>query len=144
MNPTWLHRIAGLALVAVLAPNVVFAQDAANQRGTDLMEAISANVARKLTIQPEQSAWVAGRFKIAVAPTFEQPVQQVGQNQSRPGRKVALGILLGIAGFYGGGLLGAALEPNCHCDDPGLKGAMIGLPIGAVAGAVFGVWLGGR
>ena len=144
MNRTWLRRIAGLALVAVLAPNVVFAQDAANQRGTDLMEAMSANVARKLAIQSEQSAGVPGRFKIAVAPTFEQPVHQVGQNQSSPGRKVALGILFGIAGFYAGGLLGAGLEPNCHCDDPGLKGAMIGVPIGTVAGAMFGVWLGGR
>jgi len=144
MNRTWLRRIAGLALVAVLAPDVVFAQDAASQAGADLMESMSANVARKLAIQSEQSAWVPGRFKIAVAPTFEQPVHQVGQNQSRRERKAALGILFGIAGFFGGGLLGSALEPNCHCDDPGLQGALIGVPIGAVAGAVFGVWLGGR
>jgi hypothetical protein len=29
-------------------------------------------------------------------------------------------------------------------DEPGLAGAVIGMPIGAVAGAMFGVWLGGR
>ncbi|MGE0445358.1 MAG: hypothetical protein AB7P99_09020 [Vicinamibacterales bacterium] len=50
-----------------------------------------------------------------------------------------LGAAVGAAaGFFGGGYLGAAIEPNCHCDDPGLKGALIGAPIGAVAGGILG------
>jgi hypothetical protein len=45
------------------------------------------------------------------------------------------------AGFFGGGYLGAAIEnavSPCQCDDPGLKGALIGIPIGAIAGGVAG------
>jgi len=54
------------------------------------------------------------------------------------GHKVAAGIIGGVAGFFLGGSLGAQIEPNCRCDDPGLKGFLIGAPIGAVAGAILG------
>ena len=54
------------------------------------------------------------------------------------------GIVGGVAGFYGGGVLGAALEPNCRCDDPGLTGFLIGAPIGGVAGSIFGAWVMSR
>lgn len=60
---------------------------------------------------------------------------------ARIGKRIALGSALGVAGFFGGGFLGAALEPDCHCDDPGLRGALIGAPIGATIGAVVGVSL---
>jgi hypothetical protein len=60
---------------------------------------------------------------------------------ARIGKRIALGSALGVAGFFGGGFLGAALEPDCHCDDPGLRGALIGAPIGATVGAVVGVSL---
>jgi hypothetical protein len=55
------------------------------------------------------------------------------------GRKV-LGAIVGAAGgFFAGGYLGAAIEGDrCHCDDPGLKGALIGMPIGATAGGILG------
>ncbi len=56
-------------------------------------------------------------------------------------RMIALGAALGVAGFFGGGILGAALEPDCNCDDPGLRGSLIGAPIGATVGAVVGVSL---
>jgi hypothetical protein len=47
------------------------------------------------------------------------------------------------AGFFAGGAIGASIEnavSPCGCDDPGLKGALIGMPIGAVLGGVTG-WL---
>jgi hypothetical protein len=55
------------------------------------------------------------------------------------GRKV-FGAAVGAAGgFFGGGYLGAAIEGDrCHCDDPGLKGAVIGAPVGAVVGGILG------
>lgn len=43
-----------------------------------------------------------------------------------------------MAGFVGGGILGAKIEGPCSCDDPGLKGAVIGASIGAVVGAGAG------
>ena len=41
--------------------------------------------------------------------------------------------------LFAGGYLGAAIEGDrCHCDDPGLKGAVIGAPIGAATGGILG------
>ena len=49
--------------------------------------------------------------------------------------RVILGVLGGlVAGAY----LGAKIEGHrCACDDPGLTGAMIGAPLGAVAGGIL-------
>lgn len=54
--------------------------------------------------------------------------------------KAAIG--LGFLGMLAGGWLGATLEGNCGCDDPGLAGGMIGAPTGAVVGAILGWHLG--
>jgi hypothetical protein len=138
------RRIAGLALVAALAPDIAFAQDAAKHGDVAVMDEMTANVARKLAAQQGHS-FAQGQFQAEASLAFQSPIHQAGGHSGiRRGRKVAYGILFGIAGFYAGGAVGAALEPNCHCDDPGLAGALIGMPIGAIAGAVFGVWLGGR
>jgi len=56
-------------------------------------------------------------------------------------QRILASVGMGAAGFFAGGYVGAQLEPPCACDDPGLKGFMIGAPIGAVAGAIFGAWL---
>jgi hypothetical protein len=57
-------------------------------------------------------------------------------------RKIFGGLLGATAGFFGGGYLGAKIEGDgCSCDDPGLKGAIIGAPIGAVVGAIVGTLL---
>lgn len=43
------------------------------------------------------------------------------------------------AGLFAGGYIGAWIEGDrCHCDDPGLMGALIGAPVGAVAGGILG------
>jgi len=47
-------------------------------------------------------------------------------------------------GLFAGGFLGAKLEPDCNCDDPGLQGFVIGAPIGAIAGGILGWKLSGR
>lgn len=55
--------------------------------------------------------------------------------------RIVGGIVGGAGGFFAGGYLGAAIEGDrCNCDDPGLKGALIGMPIGAAVGA----WAGQR
>jgi len=43
-----------------------------------------------------------------------------------------------VGGFFAGAYIGAAVEPSCRCDDPGLKGIIIGAPIGAVLGGIAG------
>ena len=48
-----------------------------------------------------------------------------------------------VGGFFAGALIGSEIDRrinDCHCDDPGIKGFFIGMPIGAVAGGVAG-WL---
>ena len=47
-------------------------------------------------------------------------------------------ILGALGGLVAGAYLGAKIEGHsCACDDPGLKGAMIGAPLGAAAGGIL-------
>jgi hypothetical protein len=57
------------------------------------------------------------------------------------GKRILGGIAGGVGGFFAGAYIGAAIDGECGgCDDPGLKGALIGMPIGAAIGA----WAGQR
>lgn len=61
-----------------------------------------------------------------------------GRHLTRRGLQTALAA---IAGLYAGGYLGASIEGDrCRCDDPGLKGFLIGAPIGAVSAGI-GMWI---
>jgi hypothetical protein len=53
------------------------------------------------------------------------------------------GVSLGVLGFFGGGLAGAAIDgvANSGGESPGLAGFMIGAPIGAAVGATIGVMI---
>ena len=54
-------------------------------------------------------------------------------------RRVLGGAVGATAGLFAGGYLGAAIEGDrCHCDDPGLVGALIGVPVGAATGGILG------
>src|SRR5262245_26453224 len=54
-------------------------------------------------------------------------------------RRVLGGAIGATGGFFAGGYLGAFIEGDrCNCDDPGLKGALIGAPVGAVTGGILG------
>jgi hypothetical protein len=55
------------------------------------------------------------------------------------GRRVLGGAIGATPGLFAGGYLGAAIAGDrCHCDDPGLTGALIGAPVGAVTGGILG------
>jgi hypothetical protein len=54
------------------------------------------------------------------------------------GRRVLGAVVGGAGGFFAGGYLGAWIDGECDCDDPGFKGALIGAPVGAALGAIFG------
>ena len=64
---------------------------------------------------------------------------QTSVNSNRALKRTFAGIAGGVAGFFAGGIIGAKLEGDCVCDDPGLLGAVIGAPIGAAVGAIVGV-----
>ena len=60
-------------------------------------------------------------------------------------RKIVGAAVGAFGGFFLGGYAGAAIEGNsCNCDDPGLVGFLIGAPVGAVAGGIFGAWIAGK
>jgi hypothetical protein len=89
----------------------------------------------------------------SVAADANTRVRSVGNSQPRfthqtrlrsGPRKVAGAVVGVIGGFYAGGLIGASLDRNCRCDDPGLQGFVIGAPIGAIAGGVLGFLVASR
>jgi hypothetical protein len=53
-------------------------------------------------------------------------------------QRASAAFAMGFLGTLAGAWVGAKLEGNCACDDPGLKGALIGMPIGAALGAIIG------
>jgi len=70
--------------------------------------------------------------------TLEEMQAQPSSRRS-VGRKIRGGALGAVGGFFAGGYLGAWIDGDCGgCDDPGLKGAVIGAPIGAVVGGILG------
>jgi hypothetical protein len=89
--------------------------------------------------------------RLAAAPSGTSGVVLAQQRQTYPAappsqprqrsvkRKVLGGVAGGVGGFFLGGYLGAKIEgDSCNCDDPGFKGFLIGLPIGAGVGAFLG------
>lgn len=63
---------------------------------------------------------------------------------SKP-KRALITALAGFGGFYAGGIIGAAIDGDCGgCDDPGFKGALIGMPIGAASAAIATWVLTGR
>ena len=61
------------------------------------------------------------------------------------GQRIVWTSLAGLGGFFAGAYLGAAIEGDrCQCDDPGLQGALIGMPIGTAAAAITAWALTGR
>jgi hypothetical protein len=83
--------------------------------------------------------WFADRD---VAPGVNRRGGQTVRNErsERSLVRKLLGAAVGAAGgFFAGGFLGAAIEGDrCHCDDPGLKGFLIGAPVGATVGGILG------
>lgn len=65
--------------------------------------------------------------------------QSNGPRRRGVSRAIVGGVVGAVGGFFAGAYLGAMIEGDgCSCDDPGLKGALIGAPIGTATGAVLG------
>jgi hypothetical protein len=75
---------------------------------------------------------------------WDDPLQRRSRSRSGAGarskkRVIAGAIIGGVGGFFAGGFLGAHIEGDrCNCDDPGVRGFLIGAPIGAVAASIVG------
>ena len=120
-------QVAVQSIRSLLAPDA-FRVDSANRL--------------KLDFRPEASEF----FKrgAQVDRTTNQASSRTGfQNNGRSIARKIVGAAVGaFGGFFLGGYAGAAIEGDrCNCDDPGLQGFLIGAPIGAVAGGIFGAWI---
>ena len=141
------RHLAIIAIVLLTSTGAAYAQTA------------EAPFARALTREIARADWAQSRGAIAstspltreglIVPKLDQRVEltrvpgaaaQASKERSW-GWKVLGGAIGGVAGLFAGGYIGAALEPDCNCDDPGLMGALIGAPIGAAVGATLGVIL---
>jgi hypothetical protein len=78
---------------------------------------------------------VAQPARVQRDPARTTPLSAAGSGR---GSKTARVVLGAVGGLVAGAYLGAAIEGNrCACDDPGLAGAIIGAPLGAVAGGIL-------
>ena len=84
----------------------------------------------------------AGEVRLLAPPSARTAqADQASGSRRGAGKRILGGLVGGTAGFFAGGYIGAAIDGDCGgCDDPGLKGALIGMPIGAAIGA----WAGQR
>jgi len=130
--------MTGAALLAVLGgPGLAVADPVERPIAATVTRILEASVV-------ETEAWTA------VAPTAraaggvarqQVPGKQAAPNRSRANRasRAIAGAAVGaVGGAFAGGFLGAKLEPACGCDDPGLKGFLIGFPVGGFVGGVLG------
>jgi hypothetical protein len=61
------------------------------------------------------------------------------QGKRTAGRRVLGAVVGATGGLFAGGYIGAWIEGDrCHCDDPGLTGALIGAPVGTAVGGILG------
>jgi hypothetical protein len=75
----------------------------------------------------------------------QTPDRAIQTRRRSTARKIVGAAVGAFGGFFLGGYAGAAIEGNsCNCDDPGFQGFLIGAPVGAVAGGIFGAWIASR
>jgi hypothetical protein len=58
---------------------------------------------------------------------------------ARSKKRIIAGAIAGmVGGFFGGGFFGSHIEGDrCNCDDPGVRGFLIGAVTGSILGAKF-------
>jgi hypothetical protein len=82
----------------------------------------------------------ATRLTIRSDEFLQTPSSSRSGTHARSKKRIIAGAIAGsVGGFFAGGFLGAHIEGDrCDCDDPGVRGFLIGAPIGAAAGGIFG------
>jgi hypothetical protein len=141
-----LVTIASVAMVSV-AGTTVFAQVAqggtvvdpeASGRRVSLMN-LDVNL-DSFTLRPAKGASPVTRLAIRSGRSVQALASTGPGARARSKKRIVAGAIVGsVGGFFAGGFLGAHIEGDrCNCDDPGVRGFLIGAPIGAVAGGIVG------
>jgi hypothetical protein len=131
MTRTWLVKAAALGTILALAPKPVGAQNIDADVGKPVFsETIKAEAAKLAAIGTGQS----------LQPQAASQGLPTQARTSRSSSKARSGVALGLLGWFAGWQLAAAVDR--HRDSPAPE--LIGMSIGAAAGAALGVWLAGR
>ena len=93
-----------------------------------------------LTLRPVKGARAATLPAVRPDRSLQPPAGTQRGRRGRLKKRIVAGAIVGsVGGFFAGGFLGAHIEGDrCDCDDPGVQGFLIGAPIGALAGGIFG------
>ena len=93
-----------------------------------------------LTLWPVKRARAATLLAVRPHKSLQPPASTQRGGRGRSKKRIVAGAIVGsVGGFFAGGFLGAHIEGDrCDCDDPGVRGFLIGAPIGALAGGIFG------
>ena len=93
-----------------------------------------------LTQRPVKGARAATLLAVRPDTSLQPPASTQRGGRGRSKKRIVAGAIVGsVGGFFAGGFLGAHIEGDrCDCDDPGVQGFLIGAPIGALAGGIFG------
>ena len=92
------------------------------------------------TLRPAEEAGHTTRLTIRSDRFLQVAASTRPGARKRSKKRIVAGAIVGsVGGFFAGGFLGAHIEGDrCNCDDPGVRGFLIGAPIGAVAGGIAG------
>jgi hypothetical protein len=139
-------RLAGWSSVASVAvlitagtANAQPAAGAIQKNGFESLTALQRSLSRADALTPQAGTIARSVEKLdygSLITETEQPTSS--RRRSSVGRKILGGALGGVGGFFAGGYIGAKIDGQCDCDDPGFKGFLIGAPIGSVVGAILG------
>jgi hypothetical protein len=130
MTQKWM---AGAALVATLGVGPAAAAEPEDRPISTAVERLSFDSVETAATEPGPLFGTAADS----SPQPPPPVQR--SRKARVGRAIAGAAVGAVGGAFAGGYLGAAIDGDCGgCDDPGLKGFLIGFPTGGVVGGVLG------
>ena len=142
-----LATIACVAIVSVVS-TTVYAQAAQGSTVVVDPEASDRRVSLTnlvinldpFTLPPAKGASPATRMAMRSDRSLQTPTSTPSGARARSKKRIVTGAIVGgVGGFFAGGFLGAHIEGDrCNCDDPGVRGFLIGAPIGAVAGGIAG------
>jgi hypothetical protein len=130
------HVVAGLLALTVCWPSTaVRADDGTDRVRTTPQGSLQKAIRESIPLLTRDPRGPAGATRRAQG-SYGRITKRM--NTSTRGALIAAGM---VGGMYAGAYIGAALEGDCRCDDPGLQGALIGLPIGAALGGIGMAWL---
>lgn len=142
------REIAAAVAAILLGTSVLHAEEPKGVPTPAVPAALLATLPQ-LVVAPPQTKTT---LRDAIARSSVRPARAARLTQGPPrrqsrgmGRGVARGVagaLIGaFAGMWAGGSIGWALTKDCGCDDPGMLGGLIGMPIGGIVGGLFGYQL---